>query len=85
MPNKKKSKELYNLSCEASFCDPNRFQKIKRWMDKNKNTQLLIKAANYRDKKKNFTTLHYLVMKKPPADLVERLLTLKYRFLNTLS
>jgi ankyrin repeat protein len=45
-------------------------------LDDNKNNKdLLIKAANYKNKY-NYTSLHYLLMNKPPSDLVKRLLQL---------
>jgi ankyrin repeat protein len=71
------SKELYNLCLNIRRDGPNRFEKVQKWLDNSKdNDNLLIRATNYKDEKYNFTPLHYLVMNKPPSDLVKRLLQL---------
>jgi ankyrin repeat protein len=70
-----KSKELYKLCHSLDRFNPS-FDDIKLWLDKNKDNVVLLKqAANYIDET-NYTPLHYLVRKKPPSDLVKRLLQL---------
>jgi hypothetical protein len=76
MSDEEKSHELINL-CEQLFYDEASFDDIQQWLENNKDNQdLLIQAANYQDEKYNYTPLHYLVMKKPPSDLVKGILRL---------
>jgi hypothetical protein len=72
MSDEGKSKELYNL-CYELIDDESLLEKVQKWFENNKdNQELLIKAANYIED--NYTSLHFLVRAKPPAELVERLL-----------
>ncbi len=76
MSEEDRSKELYSLCRYLDWEYPNRFEVVQEWLDNNKDDEdLLIKAANYKGKD-NWTPLHYLVRKKPPSNLVERLLQL---------
>jgi hypothetical protein len=75
MSDEEKYHELYNL-CEHLFCTKASFGDVQEWLDKNKDNQdLLIQAANYKNED-SYTPLHYLVMKKPPSELVKRILRL---------
>jgi ankyrin repeat protein len=69
------SKELLNL-CDQLLFGRTSFDDIRRWLDfNNDNQDLLSKAANYKNEL-NKTPLSALVRKKPPFNLVERLLQL---------
>jgi hypothetical protein len=71
MSDEDRSKELYDL-CLKLLEEEVSFNDIQRWLDNNKdNEDLLKKAANYKDED-NDTPLHYLLMRKPPSDLVKR-------------
>jgi ankyrin repeat protein len=76
MSDEEKSKELYNL-CDQLLLGRTSIDDVQEWLDNNKDDEDLLKqAANYKNENTNMTPLHYLVWRKPPSDLVERLLQL---------
>jgi hypothetical protein len=70
------SEEVIINLCKELSSNKSSFGAIYKCFDNNKdNEDLLTKAANYEDEF-NLPPLHYLVMEKPPSDLVKRLLQL---------